>query len=54
MIEPRLDPPEQEEVESCVCCGRGLYEGESARYFADYGWVCDECVKSAYKVVERN
>ncbi len=50
--EPSLDPPKQRAVCTCSECGEPIYEGESAYNLPQWGWVCEDCMKAAYKVVE--
>lgn len=50
--EPRLEPREPKVAHQCSGCGEGIYEGESAYYIKGWGWMCEQCIASAYKVAE--
>lgn len=49
--EPKSEPPEPKVACQCSECDEPIYEGESAYLLPRWGWVCEDCMKAAYKVV---
>lgn len=51
-IEKNGEPKPPKVAHQCSVCDGPIYEGESAFFIRDYGWMCEHCADMAYTVAD--